>query len=44
MQNFKSPVYGIKPVPIDKIQANTYNPNHVAPPLYDANRLLLFRR
>lgn len=32
MQNFKSPVYGIKPVPIDKIQANTYNPNHVAPP------------
>ena len=32
MQNFKSPVYGIKPVPIDKIQANTYNPNHVAQP------------
>lgn len=32
MQNFKSPVYGIKPVPIDKIQANAYNPNHVAPP------------
>ena len=32
MQNFKSPVYGIKPVPINKIQANTYNPNHVAPP------------
>lgn len=32
MQNFKSPVYGIKPVPIEKIQANAYNPNHVAPP------------
>ena len=29
---FKSPVYGVKPVPIEKIQANTYNPNHVAPP------------
>jgi ParB-like chromosome segregation protein Spo0J len=29
---FKSPVYDIKRVPIDKIQANTYNPNHVAPP------------
>lgn len=28
----KSPVYNIKAVPIEKIQANTYNPNHVAPP------------
>lgn len=27
-----SPVYNIKKVPIDKIQANTYNPNNVAPP------------
>lgn len=27
-----SPVYNIKRVHIDKIQANTYNPNHVAPP------------
>ena len=27
-----SPVYDIKRVPIDKIQANSYNPNHVAPP------------
>lgn len=27
-----SPVYGIKAVPIEKIQANSYNPNHVAPP------------
>ena len=27
-----SPVYNIKRVPIDKIQANTYNPNNVAPP------------
>lgn len=37
---FKSPVYDVKPVPIDKIRANEYNPNHVAPPemqlLYDS--------
>ncbi len=28
----KSPVYNIKAVPIEKIQANSYNPNAVAPP------------
>ncbi|MCM1548894.1 MAG: ParB/RepB/Spo0J family partition protein [Clostridium sp.] len=28
----KSPVYNILSVPIDKIRANTYNPNSVAPP------------
>lgn len=28
----KSPVYNVIPVPIEKIQANSYNPNHVAPP------------
>lgn len=27
-----SAVYNVKAVPIEKIQANTYNPNHVAPP------------
>lgn len=27
-----SPVYNVKPVPIEKIQANSYNPNAVAPP------------
>ncbi|TCU66899.1 hypothetical protein EV204_1139 [Tissierella praeacuta] len=36
----KSPVYEIKAVPIEKIVANTYNPNAVAPPemalLYDS--------
>ena len=36
----KSAVYNVIPVPIEKIQANTYNPNHVAPPemklLYDS--------
>ena len=29
---FKSPVYGVMPVPIEKIRANAYNPNAVAPP------------
>lgn len=37
---FQSPVYGVRPVPIEKIRANEYNPNHVAPPemrlLYDS--------
>ncbi len=37
---FKSPVYGVRPVHIDKIVPNTYNPNNVAPPemklLYDS--------
>ncbi len=38
--NFKSPVYGIIAVPIEKVTPNTYNPNAVAPPemrlLYDS--------
>ena len=29
---FKSPVYNVIPVPIEKIIPNTYNPNAVAPP------------
>lgn len=37
---FKSPVYGVRPVPIEKICPNEYNPNSVAPPemklLYDS--------
>lgn len=28
----KSPVYHVIPVPLEKIQANSYNPNAVAPP------------
>ena len=28
----KSPVYNVQAVPIEKIQANAYNPNAVAPP------------
>lgn len=31
-ETYKSPVYGVRPVPIEKIRANSYNPNHVAPP------------
>ncbi len=37
---FRSPVYNVTAVPIEKIVANTYNPNSVAPPemrlLYDS--------
>lgn len=29
---YRSPVYNVRAVPIEKIQANTYNPNAVAPP------------
>ena len=29
---YKSPVYGVIAVPVEKIQANAYNPNSVAPP------------
>ena len=32
MTAFKSPVYNVIPVPIEKITANDYNPNAVAPP------------
>ena len=39
-KSFKSPVYNVIAVPIEKIVPNTYNPNHVAPPemklLYDS--------
>lgn len=37
---FKSPVYNVKAIPLEKIRANEYNPNSVAPPemklLYDS--------
>lgn len=32
MSNFVSPVYNVKRIPVEKIQANAYNPNSVAPP------------
>lgn len=39
-EKFISPVYNIKRVPLEKVRANAYNPNHVASPemklLYDS--------
>lgn len=32
MEKYNSPVYKVIPVPIDKVVANSYNPNVVAPP------------
>ncbi len=32
MENYKSPVYNVIAVPIEKVVANNYNPNIVAPP------------
>lgn len=32
MSDFKSPVYNVLAVPIEKVTANDYNPNSVAPP------------
>ena len=32
MTKFKSPVYSVLSVPVDKVRANAYNPNAVAPP------------
>lgn len=32
IEKFVSPVYNVKRVPVEKIHANAYNPNHVAPP------------
>ncbi|MFB6814351.1 ParB N-terminal domain-containing protein [Streptomyces sp. NPDC056347] len=31
-QSFHSPVYDVRPVPLDQVRANNYNPNKVAPP------------
>jgi len=32
MKEFKSPVYNVLAVPMDRVKANDYNPNKVAPP------------
>ena len=32
IEKFVSPVYNVIRIPVEKIHANTYNPNHVAPP------------
>ncbi len=43
MRRYKSPVYKVIPVPIEKIDPNDYNPNSVAPPemrlLYESIKL-----
>ena len=31
MEEYKSPVYNVIAVPVEKVVANTYNPNIVAP-------------
>lgn len=31
-KTYESPVYKVKAVPLEKVQANSYNPNKVAPP------------
>ncbi|MDR1167589.1 MAG: ParB/RepB/Spo0J family partition protein [Heliobacteriaceae bacterium] len=40
MSHFRSPAYNVRPIPIEKIRANEYNPNSVALPemqlLYDS--------
>lgn len=32
MKEYKSPMYQVRAVPVEKVVANTYNPNVVAPP------------
>ncbi|MEG2666056.1 MAG: ParB/RepB/Spo0J family partition protein, partial [Bacteroidales bacterium] len=32
MEKYKSPVYAVKAVPVEKVVANSYNPNTIAPP------------
>lgn len=32
MSDYKSPVYNVLRIPVEKIRANSYNPNAVAPP------------
>jgi len=32
LPDWKSPVYNVKAIPLNKVQANDYNPNAVAPP------------
>lgn len=31
-KEYESPVYHVRHVPVEKVRANSYNPNHVAPP------------
>ena len=52
-EEFESPVYHVHRVPVEKVRANSYNPNHVAAPagikhlgrwLYYALCMLLYSR
>ena len=40
----KSPVYNVKAIPVEKIQANDYNPNVVAPPEMKLLELSIWER
>ena len=40
---YKSPVYHVIPVPIEKVRPNTYNPNAVAPPEIDVYKRQPYR-
>jgi ParB-like chromosome segregation protein Spo0J len=41
-RNYLSPVYNVKPIPVEKIRANAYNPNVVAPPEMDLLELSIW--
>lgn len=41
-EDYKSPVYKVMAVPLEKIQANAYNPNIVAPPEMDLLELSIW--
>lgn len=42
MEQFTSPVYRVMAVPVEKVQANAYNPNIVAPPEMDLLELSIW--
>ena len=41
-EEFESPVYHVHRVPVEKVRANSYNPNHVAAPEMKLLELSLF--
>ena len=43
MEEYKSPVYNVIAVPVEKVVANTYNPNIVAPPEMKLLELSIFQ-
>ena len=42
-KKFISPVYLVKPVPVEKLRSNSYNPNHVAAPEMDLLELSIWK-